>query len=136
MNETQIDTSVLDRNAFVGRLGGDPELVAEVVQLFLMRYESAMNDIRSAVRCVNLKLLERAAHLLRGYFVSFQAQRASEAAHALEIKGRLGDAQNIILLLENLEREVRLLIPAIKDVAEGGGPLTVSPRPTTSSAID
>jgi HPt (histidine-containing phosphotransfer) domain-containing protein len=104
------DSSIVDLGALTERVGGDTDLISEIVQIFLDRYPEAIARVREAIIAGLPKNLESAAHHLRGYLVSLHANRASAAAQELETKGRAGDITDTRALLETLEREMDILI--------------------------
>jgi two-component system, sensor histidine kinase and response regulator len=84
------DLMVLDRAVALDRVGGDEELLAEVAQLFLEDYPNSMREIDEAVSKGDAKLLERAAHTLKGAASNFGANPVVDSAFALEMAGRAG----------------------------------------------
>jgi PAS domain S-box-containing protein len=93
----------LDESLALSRVGGDVELLKEVVELFLDDYPSTFEKIKAAVASSNASALEHHAHSLKGSVSTFGANRAFEAAFTLEKQGRSGDltgAQDGLLQLE------------------------------------
>lgn len=106
--ETQLQQ--LDESLALSRVGGDLELLKEVVELFLEDYPSTFQQIRAAVATRDAKALEHHAHSLKGSVSTFGANRAFEAAFALEKQGRGGDlvgAQENLLRLEQALEALR-----------------------------
>lgn len=93
----------LDESLALSRVGGDLDLLKEVVELFLDDYPGTFEQIRAAVANRDAKALEHHAHSLKGSVSTFGANRAFEAAFTLEKQGRGGDlagAQDNLLQLE------------------------------------
>jgi len=105
--------AIVDIDAVMERLNGDSELLAEIVGIFLDRCSEATARIQRAIVSQDTKALEAGAHTLRGYLVSLYAERASEIALELEIKGRLNDSVGIRYLFSKLEEEIELLKPML-----------------------
>ena len=84
----------LDESVALSRVGGDVELLREVVGLFLDDYPQSLEMIRDAVARGDQSGLERHAHSLKGSVSTFGAQEAFDAALALEKQGRTGDLTN------------------------------------------
>jgi two-component system sensor histidine kinase/response regulator len=85
------DLLVLDKAVALDRVGGDEELLAEVAQLFLEDYPNSLREIDDALQRGDAKLLERAAHTLKGAASNFGADPVVEPALALELAGRTGN---------------------------------------------
>jgi PAS domain S-box-containing protein len=99
--ETQLRQ--LDESLALSRVGGDAELLKEVVELFLDDYPATFERIKSAVASRDASALEQHAHSLKGSVSTFGAERAFEAAFTLEKQGRSGDltaAQDGLLQLQ------------------------------------
>src|SRR5215472_17688518 len=79
--------SRLDEAVALSRVGGDVELLREVVGLFLDDYPQSLELIRNAVTRLDPVSLERHAHSLKGSVSTFGAKEAFEAAFALEQQG-------------------------------------------------
>jgi two-component system sensor histidine kinase/response regulator len=94
----------LDEAVALSRVGGDVELLREVIGLFLDDYPQSLELIRDAVTRGDQSGLERHAHSLKGSVSTFGAQEAFDAAQALEKQGRTGDlacAQDGLARLEH-----------------------------------
>lgn len=69
-------------------VGGDPELLKEIIDLYLQEYPKWLQDIRTAITQTDAATLRRAAHTLKGTLSGFKATAASELAQRLEEMGR------------------------------------------------
>jgi HPt (histidine-containing phosphotransfer) domain-containing protein len=74
--------------------------------------------MREAVVARDAQALEQAAHSFKGSLGFFYAQRASEAATALERIGREGDLQRADDAFATLERELAQLAPALSALTQ------------------
>jgi PAS domain S-box-containing protein len=110
--ETQLRQ--LDESLAMSRVGGDMELLKEVIGLFLDDYPSTLEKIKGAVEARNASALEHTAHSLKGSVSTFGAQRAFEAAFALEKQGRSGDLQAATAGLTELEQALAALRPELE----------------------
>lgn len=100
---------VLDKETALHRVGGDPELLAEIGHLFLSEYPSLVDRMAAAIPAHDAQSLERAAHSLKGSVANFGAQPAVDAAFALEQAGRSGDLSRAPQLLTTLLQHLRTL---------------------------
>src|SRR5262252_2758087 len=93
---------IIDIEAVRERLNDDSELLADIVAIFLDHCSEALATIQRDIISQDSKALEKSAHMLRGYLVSLHAERASQTALELEIKGRLDDCVGIRYLFSKL----------------------------------
>ena len=103
----------LDESLALSRVGGDADLLKEVVELFLDDYPSTFERIKAAVASRDAKALEHQAHSLKGSVSTFGANRAFEAAFALEKQGRSGDLSGVEDGLVQLEQALDALRPEL-----------------------
>jgi HPt (histidine-containing phosphotransfer) domain-containing protein len=104
----------LDESVALSRVGGDVELLREVVGLFLDDYPQSLELIREAVAKGDQSSLERHAHSLKGSVSTFGADEAFEAALALEKQGRTGDLACAQDGLRRLEHAMIALRPELE----------------------
>ena len=99
----------LDEGLALSRVGGDFELLREVVGLFLDDYPRALEKIRTAVAANDATGVEHHAHSLKGSVSTFGAKYVFDAALALEKQGRTGN-------LTGVENGLRTLEDALQDL--------------------
>ena len=105
-----------DEAVALSRVGGDSDLLREIVELFLMDYPNTLDKIRSAVSARDAVALEHHAHSLKGSVSTFGAQDAFDAALALERKGRSRDFTGVEDGLGQLEYALGTLRPELETV--------------------
>ena len=106
----------LDESLALSRVGGDIDLLKEVIELFLDDYPSTFGKIKSAVAASDASALEHQAHTLKGSVSTFGANRAFEAAFALEKQGRSGDLRGAHEGLLELEQALEALRPELESL--------------------
>jgi PAS domain S-box-containing protein len=104
----------LDESLALSRVGGDVELLKEVIELFLDDYPSTFEKIRNAVAVSDATALEHSAHSLKGSVSTFGANRAFEAAFTLEKQGRNKDLRGAQEGLFELEQALEALRPELQ----------------------
>ncbi len=104
----------LDEALALSRVGGDFDLLREVVELFMNDYPQSLDKIRTAVAAHDPGGLEHHAHSLKGSVSTFGAQEAFEAALALERKGRSGDLTGAEESVSKLEAALTALRPELE----------------------
>jgi CheY-like chemotaxis protein len=112
-SSVEMQLQQLDESLALSRVGGDSELLKEVVELFLDDYPSTFEKIRSAVASRDASALEHHAHSLKGSVSTFGAGPAFEAAFALEKQGRSGDLTGVQDGLSRLEQALAALRPEL-----------------------
>ena len=105
----QLDEQVMDRALALARVGGDLELLKEIAALFLDEYPRALDDMHKALAAGDAKLLDRAAHGLKGSVANFCARPAEDAAFQLEQMGRMQKLDQAPQTLAALEQALASL---------------------------
>ena len=113
------DEVVFDGKQAMSVVGGDMELLREVVQLFLKDYPDTMQKIQNAIREDDANGLNRAAHTLKGSVGNFGAGPAFETALRLEMMGRSGDMAGGMETYIALAREMDRLGRALEEFTGG-----------------
>ena len=102
------ETLGFDAAALMHHVGGDRELLREIVEIFLATAPQMLADVRSAVVSGDCRKVEQAAHALRGAARNFFSASVEQAALALEAMGRsrdLADARSAFgVLAEKLDK--------------------------------
>jgi PAS domain S-box-containing protein len=99
----------LDEALALSRVGGDIELLKEVVGLFLDDYPKALEKVRNAIAANDASAVEHHAHSLKGSVSTFGAKDVFESALALEKLGRSGNLAGASAGLAKLENALREL---------------------------
>jgi HPt (histidine-containing phosphotransfer) domain-containing protein len=116
---------VLDEAQLMSRVDNDPQLLRDLVDLFLAEYPRLLDEIRVAFDKKDARAVERGAHSLRGSAGNLAAKLAAEAALKLE---RLAQAEDWVYAeqgLTELESQLERLRPALRaaQAETGRGPL-------------
>jgi CheY-like chemotaxis protein/HPt (histidine-containing phosphotransfer) domain-containing protein len=80
-----------DPEPLLQRIGGDEELLRELVEMFLSEGPPLLEKIRAAIEVKDAEVVERAAHLLKGSACNFAAAEVVRAAQRLENLARTGE---------------------------------------------
>ncbi len=111
---------VLDREVALERVGGDRELLRELVEMFDAECPGWLAAVRDAIARGDAALLQRAAHALRGGAGTFGAAGACNVAQRLETMGREGDLKDAAKACAELEKQIERLTPALAAFAKEG----------------
>lgn len=104
-----VEPDVMDSDAFLDRCEGDPEMIAELVQIYLDRRVGLLESIRAGLVEGNAGAVAAGAHSLRGYFINFSAGRVSALARELEERARVGELDDGAVLLDRIADETAVL---------------------------
>jgi len=115
-NSIEAQLRHLDESIALTRVGGDEELLCEVIGLFLDDYPHSLQKLREAVNAGDHSSVEQHAHSLKGSVSIFGAQEAVEAAFALEKQGRSGDLTGATDGLNRLEQALASLRPELEAI--------------------
>jgi PAS domain S-box-containing protein len=104
---------VLNEALLVSRVDNDPQLLRDLVDLFLEEYPRLVDEIRVALERKDAKALQRGAHSLKGSTSNLAAKMASETAFKLERLAQAGDLMHAESVLQELESQLGRLKPAL-----------------------
>ena len=102
----------------LAHVGGDGELLRELIGLFLVEYPLRFAEVRAAVAQADADKLRLAAHTLKGTVGNFAATSAYDAAERLESMGQRGDLTGAMEAVAELEMELARLRPALSALNE------------------
>lgn len=88
------------------RLGGDEELIGQLIGLFVAECPRMLDEVRRAVERGCADEIRSAAHAFKGSVSNFTAGGAFVAARALEAFGRDGELAEAPAAFARLEQEV------------------------------
>src|SRR5262249_20420827 len=94
----------VDRARVLARIGNDPELLRDVIDVFLRESPGLLSAVRTAIAAADAAALHRAAHTVKGAILVFGADTAVAAAQRLEAMGRQADLAHAAEAYADLER--------------------------------
>jgi HPt (histidine-containing phosphotransfer) domain-containing protein len=120
--QSPVSQEILDEATLRARFSGEPELLREVVNLYLENCPNLVDGIQGAVERGDARGLEWAAHKLKGTVANFAARAAYDAALHLEVMGRRGHLEQAAEALERLESALAELRPVLLNLSGGMKP--------------
>jgi HPt (histidine-containing phosphotransfer) domain-containing protein len=96
------------------KMGGDEELLKEVVVAFLDACKPTVGAVEAAVRARDAKALRRAAHTLKGSVATFSTGPVYATALELERCGRDDCMENVQQSFQRLSGELEQLLPELR----------------------
>ncbi|MEX0714682.1 MAG: response regulator [Pirellulales bacterium] len=112
-------TAIVDYRGALARLGGSTELFDDMARFFFEDSPGLFADIRRAIEAEDGKLLQRAAHSLKGLASNFGARCVVEAALELERIGAQGGLDQAPPLCKTLEDQLERLEEELKNRPPG-----------------
>jgi PAS domain S-box-containing protein len=117
--ESGVRPEILDESTLRARFEGEPDLLRDVVNLFLDDCPKLLDGVRGAVERGDARGLERAAHKLKGTVANFSARAAYDAALRLEVMGREGHLEQARETLGRLDSALQELRPVLLNLCGG-----------------
>lgn len=108
-----MEERVFDLDAVMQRLANDRGLFADLVRFYFEDRPALIERAREGYREGDCEKMMRAAHSLKGLTANFNAQRASQAAAAVEELGLAGELARGGGALGHLEYELSRLDEAL-----------------------
>jgi two-component system, sensor histidine kinase and response regulator len=120
------DQAIFDASQMFQNIGGDNQLFAQLVELFLDRHQAMLAEIKEALICADALAVEHAAHALKGTAGNLCAPEVVLAASRLEAVGHLGALHNAPPVYAQLEMEVLRLVRVLGNYRQGYNTVTKS----------
>jgi PAS domain S-box-containing protein len=119
MEKSQETSELIDRVSLLERVEGDHELLNEMIQIFKEEAPALLNAMREALQSGDTVVLERSAHSLKGVVGNLSSKTTANAALKLEQDAKNSDMESAKLSLAEVERVMKLLLPALSDLCQG-----------------
>lgn len=115
---------IFDPTKMYQNIGGDSELFAQLVCLFLDRHQTMLAEIRTALADADSIAVERLAHTFKGTGGNLCASEVVLTAGRLEAVGRLNALHDAPPVYAQLELEVARLVRVLESYRQGYQPIT------------
>ncbi|MBL8826852.1 MAG: Hpt domain-containing protein [Planctomycetaceae bacterium] len=117
-------SNIFDYQGTLHRLGGDQGLFTDLIDFFMEDGDMLLGRIRDGLANGDNAAVVLAAHSLKGFCSNFGAQRAVNAAMALEESARAKQSRSASAIVGELESAVTQLKAALRkyQVARQEGP--------------
>ena len=103
-----------DPAAALAYVGGDRQLLSELLAIFVVDGPAHILALRDAITRADVAELTRVAHMLKGELRTLGAVPAASLAERLEELGRAGGLHGALMLLAPLERELSRLLACVR----------------------
>ncbi len=111
-----IPEDILDVDKSRGQVGGDWDLMVEVLDLFLDEAPRRVIEMREAIEQNDSDIAERSIHTLKGAAGNIIAERTRQAAYDVELIIKGGDFSGLEPSINILEKEISALTDVIAKV--------------------
>ncbi len=111
--------TIIDAAAALERAGGSPELLTELIDIFLGESSRRLADLHRAAGKGDVEEVHRTAHQIKGSVANFSAAAATEAAFRVERLAQEGDGADLDNALAALDREIARLRPELLALRDG-----------------
>jgi HPt (histidine-containing phosphotransfer) domain-containing protein len=118
MTDDALDADAID--ALADMLGGDVELVREMINDFVDVVPARLAEVRQGIESGDADLAGRAAHTLKSNALTFGALHMADTARQMETSARAEDLRAVAALLPILEGSWEVARPLLLGV--GGSP--------------
>lgn len=98
---------VLDRASILDRLGGDEEIYAMMVEMFLDDVESNSAALSDAFASGEALVVQREAHTIKGLLATFSDDAGAAEALDVEKKAKAGELDTLGDAVADLQRRLR-----------------------------
>ena len=115
---------IFDPAKMYQNIGSDNDLFAQLICLFLDRYQTMLAEIRTALADADSSAVERAAHTFKGTAGNLCASEVGLTAGRLEAVGRLSALHDAPPVYAQLELEVERLVRVLEPYRRGFHPIT------------
>jgi signal transduction histidine kinase/CheY-like chemotaxis protein/PAS domain-containing protein len=120
------DQGIFDAAQMFHNIGDDHELFAQLVVLFLDRYQAMLAAIKEGLIGADAGAVTHAAHALKGTAGNLCASEVTLAASRLEAVGHLGTLRDAPPIYAHLEMEVLRLVRVLGNYRQGYNTVTKS----------
>lgn len=121
--EPQVHTNgapPMDQQRALENVGGNHEILQEMIELFIGECPKQMHEIESAHADGDLQRLTRSAHTLKGSVALFAADAATEAAKRIEFMGRNNNVDEFDAAWAELQEDIDQLMSALGEIRSNG----------------
>ena len=106
----RVRKSAVDFEELLDRVDRDPQLLRDLVEIFLSDYLLRLSALRLAIAEADWKTTEKVSHTLKGMLSNMAAARAARAAAHLEVLARAVNTAALPDAVASLEGEVAQLV--------------------------
>ena len=111
---TSTDNHLVDWNQALETVGGDKDLLVEIISVFLAEQNNMLGEVETAIREQDAKELRRSAHALKGALNHLGSAAVAQIAAELERNGEQNELGKSERVLEDLQTKLEYLTVEFK----------------------
>jgi two-component system sensor histidine kinase/response regulator len=100
---------IWDHHQALEYVGGDDELLEDLMNLFLKRKNILLKAVEDAIAAADAEAISDTAHALKGAVNHFAAKRAQKLAQIIEDNARVGKLEDVDTLFGEVQKAVEQL---------------------------
>jgi CheY-like chemotaxis protein len=108
----------LDCQTLLARVGGNAPALVEILDLVPGEVTKLLEELQDAVAKRDARLMQRAAHTLKGTFSSLSAANGREAAAQLESLAHNNELEHVDEAFRELQRQIAAILDAVEKVRQ------------------
>ena len=112
-----IEVFVLDRDLVLDRFGGDEEVFAMMVELYLQDVENTALSLATAWAEGEVETLMREAHTIKGLLATFSDEAGAAEAFGIEQQAKLGELSSLQPAVAAVQRRLIEVAEVLRDQA-------------------
>ncbi len=111
--------SLIDVSGALGRMGGSPEVLAEVTEIFLDGYAEQFEQLERAIEAHDMAVSAKVAHRLKGELGTLGATEAFEAGQEIVTLARADDGEGAERAFARFKQEMDRVEPELVALSQG-----------------
>ncbi len=112
------ENRILDKDFLMNIVGGNPELIAELLQIYQDNLPKLLDQIQEGIETENGDTLRFGAHALKGMSLNLSAKAVADISLKLENYGKAGDIESAVGCHGLLKQEIAYLEVAMEHLLE------------------
>ncbi len=110
------DFIIFDKDNALNIIGGDEDLLRDIVEIFITDIPQQISEIKEAVNSCNADALQESSHKLKGAVSNFGEIATFKTAFKLETMGKENRLENVEQVYDTLVKDVESLVNELKEI--------------------
>ncbi|SDL47982.1 HPt (histidine-containing phosphotransfer) domain-containing protein [Maridesulfovibrio ferrireducens] len=110
-----MSSEVFNEAAFFNHLGGDRELGAEILDVYLIDAPDRLRSLSEAVEKNDQNLVIKYSHALKGISATIRAEKIARISEIIELAARQGDFEKVRACFPDIVNELEKTLKVLKE---------------------